>query len=185
MDCSQQLPLRSTLTMSYAPAGESSSDLWLERSYFVGGLLAAVAYGTSFPFLLSVITTDERHINCNSLFTVGFHCSIFGTCVYLLFNHPSRGRRPPNYKLLAYVAVIWIIATVHLSTRIKWYEMIWIDNRNIPGGPIGVLFNKFSLPINTVGNASFVINNCLTDLMVVSTNYHSLELKVLTSNSRI
>ena len=31
--------------MSYAPAGESSQDLWLERSYFVGGFLAAVAYG--------------------------------------------------------------------------------------------------------------------------------------------
>lgn len=41
--------------MSYAPLGESSSDLWLERSYFVGGLLAAVAYGTPFPFILQLV----------------------------------------------------------------------------------------------------------------------------------
>ena len=42
--------------MSYAPV-ESSSDLWLERSNFVGGFLAAVAYGTSFLFLLSLSTS--------------------------------------------------------------------------------------------------------------------------------
>lgn len=45
---------------------------------------------------------------------------------------------------------------------------MWIDDRNYPGGPIGFLFGAFSDPINTLGSVTYVINNCLTDFMVVS-----------------
>ena len=171
--------------MPYAPAGESSSDIWLERSYFVGGFLAAVAYGASFSFLLPFSTwyhsTDEHHICRSSPFVIGFHCCIFGICVYFLLHHPSRGNRPPNYKLIAYVTVIWLIATVNVAARMKWNEMIWIDDRDYPGGPIGFLYNQFTLPINTVGNTTFVVNSCLTDLMVVSPSYLYLEPKIQSS----
>lgn len=71
-----------------------------------------------------------------------------------------------------------MIATVNLGLGIKWNEMIWIDDRNYPGGPIGFLFNEFGLPLSTAGSASYVVNNFLTDLMVVSTNTLYLELGV-------
>ena len=59
--------------------------------------------------------------------------------------------------------------------------MIWIDDRDYPGGPIGFLYNQFTLPINTVGNTTFVVNSCLTDLMVVSPSYLYLEPKIQSS----
>lgn len=74
-----------------------------------------------------------------------------------------------------------MIATVNLGLGIKWNEMIWIDDRNYPGGPIGFLFNEFGLPLSTAGSASYVVNNFLTDLMVVSTNTLYLELGVWSS----
>ena len=47
--------LVSVQVMGYTPIGESARDLWLERSYFVGGFLGAVAYGAQYlPILKSV-----------------------------------------------------------------------------------------------------------------------------------
>ncbi|KAJ3476308.1 hypothetical protein NLI96_g11250 [Meripilus lineatus] len=127
--------------MSYAPPGETAAELWLERSYFVGGFLAAVAYG--------------------------IHCSIFGACAYFLLHDTNPQKRSENYKLLCFVSFIWAVATINLGTGIKWNQMMWIDDRNYPGGPLGFLFGEFSLPVNTLGSTSYVVNNCLTDLMVL------------------
>ena len=49
--------------------------------------------------------------------------------------------------------------------------MMFINDRNYPGGPPGFLLGEYSLPINTLSNTSYVIDNCLTDLMVVSSVY--------------
>ena len=96
----------------------------------------------------------------------GFHCSVVGACVYFLLNPPMTGDRP-KYGLVIYVCCIWAAATINLSAGIKWNEMIWIDNRNFPGGPPAFIFSEFANPMASLGYTGYIINNCLTDFMVV------------------
>ncbi len=39
------IPHPHRMSVTYAPPGESASDLWLERSNLVGAVLGGVAYG--------------------------------------------------------------------------------------------------------------------------------------------
>ena len=119
--------------------------------------------------MLSCITAPKHR--------VGFHCCIAGTTVYFLLNRPNVGRRPQDPKLVSFVFIIWAVATINLATGIQWNMMMFINDRNYPGGPPGFLLGEYSLPINTLSNTSYVIDNCLTDLMVVRFTMFSLHLR--------
>ncbi len=44
---------------------------------------------------------------------------------------------------------------------------MWIDDRNFPGGPIAFFTTQFSVPINTVGGAAFLLADFLADSALV------------------
>ncbi|KZV99267.1 hypothetical protein EXIGLDRAFT_250542 [Exidia glandulosa HHB12029] len=118
---------------------ESSFELWLERSNFVGGELAAVAYG--------------------------MHALLFGLCVYVMT------QRRADLKMyrwsLVYIFALFICGTLNLAFGIKWNQMIWIDNRNFPGGPNAFVGMMFSDPINVASNAAYVTGAILADAFVL------------------
>jgi len=121
--------------MSFAPPGENASDLWFERSNFAGCLLGGVAYG--------------------------MHVCVFAIAMYLM-THPKSKKRSSKLSI-AFICTLFILGTIQLGTNSKYYEMMWIDDRNFPGGPIAFFTTQFSVPINTVGGAAFLLADFLAD----------------------
>ncbi|KAF7983420.1 hypothetical protein HWV62_21661 [Athelia sp. TMB] len=91
-----------------APPGESLTVLWTERSILIGKALTCIPYGM--VLLLYLQCADA-----------------------LLYKKHRRDAR--KWVLFAYTTYILALATVSLGLALKWSEMIFIDDRNFPGGP--------------------------------------------------
>ncbi|KZV92734.1 hypothetical protein EXIGLDRAFT_577114, partial [Exidia glandulosa HHB12029] len=68
---------------------------------------------------------------------------------------------------LLYVFALFICGTLNLAFGIKWNQMIWIDDRNFPGGPNAFVSIMFSDPINVTSNAAYLTGNILADAFVL------------------
>ncbi|TDL29997.1 hypothetical protein BD410DRAFT_703038, partial [Rickenella mellea] len=142
----------------YSPLGESSSDLWLERSNFSGAFLGGVAYG--------------------------IHAAVFAATVYFMTRKNSGQKL--SIPLLAFVCSLFTLGTISIAANTKFSEEMWIDDRNIPGGPIAWLTEHYSDPVNTLGNAAYIFANFLADgvllhrlLVVWNYNYYIMVIPVL------
>ncbi|KIK42624.1 hypothetical protein CY34DRAFT_83232 [Suillus luteus UH-Slu-Lm8-n1] len=102
------------------------TDLWIERSRLVGMLLGCVTYGIF--FLLSV-----------------------QSCLALM-RRPQHGGKIANNRpaLVFYVIITFTLRTLSISANAKYTEMIWIDLRNAPGGPLTLIEDEMAYPINIV-----------------------------------
>lgn len=81
------------------------------------------------------------------------------------------------------MTIIFLVATIVVAAGIRWNEQTWIDDRNFPGGPAAYLVAEFSIPLNVLDNSAYVVNNVLTDLLVVNTSIHGVDIFLLTGIS--
>ncbi|KLO07054.1 hypothetical protein SCHPADRAFT_922993 [Schizopora paradoxa] len=123
----------------YAPPGEDASDLWFERSNFAGSLLGGIAYG--------------------------LHICIFFIAIYLM-SRPDTKRKNSGF-YVAFICVLFVLGTTQFATNSRYYQMMWIDNRDFPGGPIAFFTSQFSIPSNTVGGVAFILSDFLADSILV------------------
>ncbi|KAJ7697027.1 hypothetical protein B0H17DRAFT_1052646, partial [Mycena rosella] len=123
---------------SFAPPGESSFDLWVERSNLDGVLLAGVAYGIL--FILTVQTL-------------------------IMFFGRAKVQRP--WGLIAYVVVMFILGSLGLAGNAKFNEMTFIDDRNIPGGPNAFTSEFFTTPVNVMAFVAYIMMSWLADGLVL------------------
>ncbi|SJL15723.1 uncharacterized protein ARMOST_19227 [Armillaria ostoyae] len=112
------------LEPSYAPAGESTADLWVERSNLNGMALSLVAYGI--------------------LFTMAIQCYSG-----LLSMRARRGTT--QWWLWIYVTTVLTLATVGVGGNQKFIQMTFIDYRNYPGGPNAFTVDFYATPVNLMG----------------------------------
>jgi hypothetical protein len=52
--------------------------------------------------------------------------------------------------LLFYVFVTFVLGSISTGLNIKYTQMIWIDDRNVPGGPAALIKNYMDLRMNFV-----------------------------------
>ncbi|TBU51881.1 hypothetical protein BD310DRAFT_890234 [Dichomitus squalens] len=123
---------------TYAPPGESASDLWLEKSNFDGAVLGGVAYGV--------------------------HVAVFAVCARTLYRS-TKIRRTRRHAVLVplFISLLFAMGTVNLACNTRMTQLMFIDNRAFPGGPNAWFFAFYSLGTNTAGNASYVVANALAD----------------------
>ena len=96
----------------------------------------------------------------------GMHSCVFAATVYLLLKKtPAQGTRLP---MLIFACALFVSGTIGMAAGVKWAEMIWIDYRGFPGGPAMYLLEEFSNPMNIVSFVSYIFNNALVDLLLVS-----------------
>ncbi|KAH8104315.1 hypothetical protein DFH11DRAFT_1519658 [Phellopilus nigrolimitatus] len=143
---------------SFAPPGESAADLWLERSNFSGSLLGGVAYGV--------------------------HLSIFVATTYWMTH--ARSRSKISWPFLAFACTMLALGTIQVGCNTKFDEMMFIDDRNIPGGPDAWLETMYDVPVDDLGNTAYIVANFLADgvllyrLFVVWNNYFVVVIPFLT-----
>ncbi|KAI6129395.1 hypothetical protein EDD16DRAFT_1545264 [Pisolithus croceorrhizus] len=113
---------------SYTP----NTNLWLERSRLDGMMLGAVSYGILLLLTFQAVGAIlSRHRNGNGV-------------LY----------RP---WLLAYVVVTFVLATIGFAANLKYTEMIWIDLRDAPGGPVALIEDELSYWINVMALTCYFV----------------------------
>lgn len=109
------------------------TDLWLEQSRLDGMMLAAVTYGGFF-----ILTVQAAAA---------------------LIQRPRHGGKIADHRLalLVYVVVTFILGTIGFAANAKYTEMIWIDLRGALGGPVELIENEMTYPINVVAISCYFV----------------------------
>lgn len=70
----------------------------------------------------------------------------------------------------AYVWIMFALGTIQAAGNAKFYERMWIDDREIPGGPSSFLTTHFNDPFNTLATSGYITAIFLQDSVLVSFN---------------
>lgn len=135
---------------SWAPPGESPTQLWEERSNFAGIVLSSVAYGV--------------------------HLTLYLLVVQHLILHPTRksavagsgSKHHVSWTLVAYISWNFLLGTFGIAAEARFNQLTFIDDRNFPGGPDAFIATMYSDFVNMFGTAAYVVLNWFADGLVVS-----------------
>jgi hypothetical protein len=119
------------------------TDLWLEQSRLDGMMLGAVTYGEYLVY---------GNLEINSRAATGGFFILTVQAAAALIQRPRHGGKIADHRLalLVYVVVTFILGTIGFAANAKYTEMIWIDLRGALGGPVELIENEMTYPINVV-----------------------------------
>ena len=80
----------------------------------------------------------------------------------------TRTAQSKSLFLLAYITLLLCIETINEIVQARTVQMVYVDNRNYPGGPWAYFMATQNLPINVVFLAVYFVVTFLSDLLVVS-----------------
>ncbi|KLO05655.1 hypothetical protein SCHPADRAFT_946726 [Schizopora paradoxa] len=126
------------MSQSFAPP-ESSADLWLERSNFSGELLGGIAYGV--------------------------HLCVFATAMYFTLKAPKKDKI--SICMMVAISALFSLATIMVGCNTKFNEIMWIDGRDIPGGPNAWLNLEYNMVEGLLGNSAFVASSFIADGILI------------------
>lgn len=101
---------------------------------------------------------------------------MFAECIYRI--NPARGSvsrsrssggsgRFQSWFLVGFIFLLFLMGTINLACNTKMNQLMFIDNRDFPGGPNAWFFTNYNSGINTAGNAAYIIANFLADGLLV------------------
>ncbi|KAF7375126.1 hypothetical protein MSAN_00399000 [Mycena sanguinolenta] len=115
-------------------------DLPLERSWYIGNTIFAILYGIEL-------------------------CMCFMSA-YFLWNGPKSDSN--RYFYIAYSALLLVLVTIAMSCNLFFGQMMWIEHRDVEGGPVQFFQDNIAAWYNTLGTGADVGCNILGDgLMIV------------------
>ncbi|EJD46610.1 hypothetical protein AURDEDRAFT_113662 [Auricularia subglabra TFB-10046 SS5] len=114
---------------------ESALDLWNERSYLNGIFIGAVAYGV--------------------------HATLFFITLKLLWARPRTTWK--DYIWISYIIILFAISSIGNGTQFKFTQMIYIDNREYPGGPAKYFVDGSTDFMAVFCNSVYVVNTWFQD----------------------
>lgn len=106
---------------------------------------------------VEVAVLDEIHL--------GIQLLLYTWCAIHLWK--SRKTQRQSIYLLAYITILLCIETIFEVSQSYTVQLIYVDNRNYPGGPWAYFLATQNLPINIVFIASLFTLTFLADLLVV------------------
>lgn len=109
------------------------TNLWIERSRLDGMFLGGVSYG-----VFSLLTVQAATA---------------------LMQRPRYGQKIADNRrvLLLYIAITFVLGTIDFAANAKYTEMIWIDLRDAPGGPLALIDNAMKYRINIMGFSTYYV----------------------------
>ncbi|KAF7431157.1 hypothetical protein PC9H_006877 [Pleurotus ostreatus] len=123
----------------FRPVGETNDEIFLEKTFLASGYLTGLGFGVQL--------------------------TLYGACVRILLQRKKRA--PFIYFLIGYITVLCAMNTIWTGTSAYGLQLTFIENRNYPGGPLGFLLVEFSLPVNVLALASYIIGNILADTLLL------------------
>jgi hypothetical protein len=128
----------------------SLSEVRAEQSHLDGTVLCGAAYGDTFQTrVTSPKLTDSLYAD-----GTGVHLTLFIQCFSLLAQPQGRGDKKRNLPLLAYICVIFALGTAGFGGQLKFRELMFIQGRELPGGPLEYQATMFSSKLSVLSNAA-------------------------------
>jgi hypothetical protein len=91
---------------------------------------------------------------------------LYTSCFIYLWNTRKTGRSQHLW-LLAYITLLLCLETIFEAVQARTVQVVYIDNRNYPGGPWAYFLATQNLPINVLFIAMLFVLTFLADLLVV------------------
>jgi hypothetical protein len=70
--------------------------------------------------------------------------------------------------LIFYITLLFVIESIYTAVQARTVQIMYIDNRNYPGGPWAYFLATQNLPVNVMFYATLFVLTFLSDLLVVS-----------------
>jgi hypothetical protein len=136
-------------------------NLPLERSLYVGDILRGILYGESSPQL-------SQQSFCSHLThsEAGMEIVTFFASLYCVTYRPSRYYKSQKFYVI-YGGILLLLTTIELSLHALWGQLMWIDQRNYPGGPLGFYLISEAAWYTATALAAGVAANILGDGLLV------------------
>ncbi|KAI0808156.1 hypothetical protein C8Q74DRAFT_116253 [Fomes fomentarius] len=115
---------------------------------------------------------DDHTINLERFFLAGDFVNgvgygvqlvLWATCARCLW---KRGGRQTSF-LLCYITLLLIVETIYAIVQARTVQVIYIENRNYPGGPWQYFLDTQNLAINVMFYATLFLITLLCDLLVL------------------
>lgn len=145
-------------TPYYGPY-ESAEDIFIERTFVAGDFIAGVGYGQDLAHIFFYVISQH-------FFTSGIQVVLYISCALFLWNaRRSRGRQ--STILLGYITMLFSVETIFVGVQARTVQLMYIDNRNFPGGPWAYFLATQNLAVNVMFYATLFVLTFLSDLLVV------------------
>ncbi|KAK7064601.1 hypothetical protein R3P38DRAFT_3250175 [Favolaschia claudopus] len=119
-------------------------ELAFERSFYIGSYITAILYGVQlFMFFLSTY--------------------------FLLYS--STDARKESYFYITYGTVMLTLWTIALSCNAVFGQLVWIDHRDVVGGPAAYLSANIASWYNTLGTVTGICMNFMADGLMLYRAY--------------
>ncbi|KAI0756150.1 hypothetical protein C8Q80DRAFT_1071327, partial [Daedaleopsis nitida] len=122
----------------YGPV-EDEDSINLERFFLAGDFVSGVGYGVQLVLWVS--------------------------CALYLWKQRQRGKQTGF--LLCYITLLLIVETIFAIVQARTVQVIYIENRNYPGGPWQYFLDTQYLAINVIFYATLFVITFLCDLLVL------------------
>ena len=80
----------------------------------------------------------------------------------------QRAQRRSALFLLAYITALIMVETIFVIVQARTVQVLYVDNRNYPGGPWAYFLATQNLAINVIFYATLFVLSFLSDCLVVS-----------------
>ncbi|KAI0773167.1 hypothetical protein BD413DRAFT_472818 [Trametes elegans] len=108
-------------------------------------------------------------INFNAIF-YGVELVIYSLSVNELLAHRKTSTRTDKF-YIAFSTVLLVLITVYMSTEAVFGQEMWIVHQDSPGGPVQFFVDNADVWYQTMGTASSVVLNLLTDALLIYRMY--------------
>ncbi|KAJ3712334.1 hypothetical protein DFJ43DRAFT_77685 [Lentinula guzmanii] len=120
---------------TYYGPNESQSTIQLERFFLAGDVACGVGYGIQLV--------------------------LYYSCAMYLWNRRKQSRKA--LFLLAYITLLLSVSTIFLIVQARTVQLMYVDNRNYPGGPWPFFLATQNWAVNTIFDASLFTLTFLSD----------------------
>ncbi|KZV66050.1 hypothetical protein PENSPDRAFT_585881 [Peniophora sp. CONT] len=128
----------STSTPYYGP-DEDAATIFVERTFLAGDFICGLGYGIQLV--------------------------LYAACARYLWS--QRHARRHVLIILVYTTVVFFVETIFVGVQTRTVQLVYIDNRNYPGGPWTYFLSSQSLAVDVMFYATLFVITFMSDALVL------------------
>ncbi|TCD68582.1 hypothetical protein EIP91_010371 [Steccherinum ochraceum] len=125
---------------AFAPLNETASQIHVDEATLIGYDIVFCAYGV--------------------------HVTLFFICLNMLWSQ-RKARPRQTYTWIAYIVLLFILGSLANGINMKVNVLMFVNNRDYPGGPTAYDKATFSVPINLICTSACILGAWLQDALLL------------------
>lgn len=137
------------------------SNAFFQNSFYVGNNFNWILYG-----MCSVVTDPSTFLDKS---IAGVELVLYAQTMYIYTTSSSTHKRSSRF-FMCFSTALLILVTIFVSVQSVFGQEMWIVNANFPGGSAAYVATYASVWYQTMGTASSVVLQLMSDGLLVSTS---------------